>query len=170
VPYTPPELVPESIIPWPTPAPRVSPPPAAPPEMAAPDEPAEPLPESLMPPTPPPAEEEPARAATALDVPLHIPTARRAPSRTPPSKNAPPPPARGGGKRDSRTGGKAPKPPPPGSIDEQVVIDAVRLLKWGREWHELAEAIARIADRPGVVEVRKMLRTHKAEIERAAAE
>jgi hypothetical protein len=44
----------------------------------------------------------------------------------------------------------------------------VRLLKWGRAWHELAEAIARIADRPGVVEVRKCLRTHKVEIERAA--
>ena len=137
--------------------------------MAAPDEPEEPLPEALIPPSPPAVEEEPAAAPTTLDVPLHIPTARRAPSRTPPSKNAPPPP-RGGSKREARAGGKAPKPPPPGSIDEQVVIDAVRLLKWGREWHELAEAIARIADRPGVVEVRKMLRTHKAEIERAAAE
>jgi hypothetical protein len=51
-----------------------------------------------------------------------------------------------------------------------VVADAVRLVKWGRAWHELAEAIARIADRPGVVEVRKILRSHKAEIERASAE
>ncbi len=31
-----------------------------------------------------------------------------------------------------------------------VVKDAARLLSWGRDWHELPEAIARIADRPSV--------------------
>jgi len=73
------------------------------------------------------------------------------------------------GKRDPRPASpRQPRPPEADSIEAQIVADAVRLLKWGRAWHELAEAIARIADRPGVVEVRKCLRTHKVEIERAA--
>ena len=59
--------------------------------------------------------------------------------------------------------------PVAGTVEAQIVSDAVRLLKWGRQWHELASAISRIADRPGVVEVRKCLRTYKSEIERAAA-
>jgi len=46
----------------------------------------------------------------------------------------------------------------------------VRLLKWGREWHELAPAISRIAGRPGIVEIRRLLRTHKAAIEATAAD
>ena len=49
---------------------------------------------------------------------------------------------------------------------QQVVIaDAVRLLKWGREWHELVELIARMAERPSAAEIRRILRTQKAEIE-----
>ncbi len=98
---------------------------------------------------------------------------RTAPPRQPAAARAAPapPPPRAAGKREGRSGAsKAPKPPPPGSIDGQVLADAVRLIKWGRAWHELAEAIARIADRPGVVEVRKILRTHKIEIERQSAE
>jgi hypothetical protein len=58
----------------------------------------------------------------------------------------------------------------PQSPDAQVIADAVRLLKWGREWHELAPSIARMAGRPGIVEVRRLLRTHKAAIETAAGE
>ncbi|HUO96947.1 MAG TPA: hypothetical protein VMT92_12045 [Steroidobacteraceae bacterium] len=60
--------------------------------------------------------------------------------------------------------------PAPGSSEAQIFADAVRLLKWGRQWHELPEAISRTAGRPGVVEVRKCLRGFKAEIEKAAAE
>jgi hypothetical protein len=41
-------------------------------------------------------------------------------------------------------------------------------MKWGKPWHELAELIARIADRPSVPEIRKVLRTHKTEIETQA--
>jgi hypothetical protein len=44
----------------------------------------------------------------------------------------------------------------------------VRLLKWGKPWHELAELIARIADRPPAAEIRKVLRSHRSEIEKAA--
>lgn len=46
-----------------------------------------------------------------------------------------------------------------------VVKDAARLLSWGRDWHELPEAIARIADRPPVQQVRQILRSNKGVIE-----
>ena len=46
-----------------------------------------------------------------------------------------------------------------------VVKDATRLLTWGRAWHELPEAIARIADRPSAQQVRQILRGNKGVIE-----
>jgi hypothetical protein len=51
----------------------------------------------------------------------------------------------------------------------KIISDAVRLLKWGKPWHELAELIGRIAERPPVPEIRKVLRAHKADIESTAA-
>lgn len=56
-----------------------------------------------------------------------------------------------------------------GELKAKMIADAVRLLKWGKSWHELAELIGRIADRPAVPEIRKFLRTHKAEIESRVA-
>lgn len=50
-------------------------------------------------------------------------------------------------------------------MNELVVADAVRLLRWGRQWHELADLIARMAERPAPAEVRRILRTHKSSIE-----
>jgi len=50
----------------------------------------------------------------------------------------------------------------------QIMDDAVRLLKWGRQWHELGELISRLAGRPTVGEVRRALRTHRARIEATA--
>jgi hypothetical protein len=49
-----------------------------------------------------------------------------------------------------------------------VVKDAARLLSWGRAWHELPEAIARIADRPSLQQVRQILRSNKGAIEQRA--
>jgi len=130
-----------------------------------------------------PAQSAPPVAAAAPPVAAPVPSAPPPPpsrpvKQPPPAPSAPPATAAGSpatarpaAKRDARAGsGKHPKPVLPGSSESQVIADAVRLIKWGREWHELAEAIARIAGRPGVVEVRKCLRTHKAEIERAARE
>lgn len=57
----------------------------------------------------------------------------------------------------------------PSDLKSKIVADAVRLMKWGKPWHELAELIGRIADRPSVPEIRKVLRVHKAEIEAQAA-
>lgn len=52
-----------------------------------------------------------------------------------------------------------------------VITDAIRFLKWGKPWHELAELVSRIADRPGITQVRRILRTHRTDIEaRAGAE
>jgi hypothetical protein len=51
------------------------------------------------------------------------------------------------------------------SVHELVIADAVRLLKWGREWHELTELIARMAERPTAGEIRRILRNYKASIE-----
>jgi hypothetical protein len=55
-------------------------------------------------------------------------------------------------------------------IHNLVISDAVRLLNWGRPWHELAELIARIADRPKLPEVRRLLRSHRAAIEMRVAD
>jgi hypothetical protein len=50
-----------------------------------------------------------------------------------------------------------------------VFDDAVRLLRWGRKWHELGELISRLAGRPAVGDARRILRTHRKQIEAAAA-
>lgn len=57
---------------------------------------------------------------------------------------------------------------PTADLKATIVADAVRLMKWGKAWHELAELIARMADRPPAAEVRKVLRAHRAEIEQKA--
>jgi len=46
-----------------------------------------------------------------------------------------------------------------------VIADAVRLLGWGRQWHELAEMIARLAERPAPSEIRRVLRTYRDHID-----
>ncbi|MEQ1659786.1 MAG: hypothetical protein ABL896_13540 [Hylemonella sp.] len=56
----------------------------------------------------------------------------------------------------------------PDAVQKKVMADAVRLLKWGKEWHELVDLVARIADRPPAAEIRRILRSHKAEIEMQA--
>jgi len=76
-----------------------------------------------------------------------------------------PPPPRAATRREPAPG-KPGKGPAAGSPEAQIVADAVRLLKWGREWHELADSIARIADRPGAADIRKVLKTFRADIER----
>ena len=61
---------------------------------------------------------------------------------------------------------KVKKPPTTITQTEHVVIaDAVRLLGWGRQWHELAEMIARLAERPAPSEIRRILRTYREHID-----
>ena len=51
---------------------------------------------------------------------------------------------------------------------DQVIADAARLVQWGRKWYELAELIARMADRPPLPEVRRILKENKPAIEKKA--
>lgn len=50
-----------------------------------------------------------------------------------------------------------------------VIADAVRLLGWGRQWHELADMISRLAERPAPSEIRRILRTYRAQIDAVAS-
>jgi hypothetical protein len=54
------------------------------------------------------------------------------------------------------------------SAREQVIADAARLVQWGRKWYELPELIARMADRPTLPEVRRILKENKAAIDKKA--
>lgn len=60
--------------------------------------------------------------------------------------------------------------PPSASPEDEVLTDAVRLLSWGKAWHELPEAIERMADRPNATAVRKILKSARDEIERRVNE
>jgi hypothetical protein len=49
-----------------------------------------------------------------------------------------------------------------------VIADAVRLLGWGKQWHELSDMIARLAERPSPSEIRRILRTYRDQIDAVA--
>ena len=101
-----------------------------------------------------------------------------------PAKPAARPPA----KQPSRLGAAAKPAPPvkavgrgtakaPTSLEgpaeaarEQVIADAARLVQWGRKWYELPELIARMADRPPLPEVRRILKENKSAIDAKAGE
>ena len=55
---------------------------------------------------------------------------------------------------------------PAESAKEQVIADAARLVQWGRKWFELPELIARMADRPALQDVRRILKENKVAIEK----
>jgi hypothetical protein len=101
--------------------------------------------------TPPPA----ATAQVARNERKLTTTAKPAPKTPskPPVKKITPPPERTG---------------PSGAAREQVIADAARLVQWGRKWFELPELIARMADRPTLPEVRRILKENKAVIDKKA--
>jgi len=68
----------------------------------------------------------------------------------------------------ARAKGPAKPAPPPAeraaptdAVRAQVLGDAKRLMQWGRKWYELPELIARMADRPPLPEVRRILKESK---------
>jgi hypothetical protein len=69
------------------------------------------------------------------------------------------PPAKSAGKSKGESGGSS-------ESRDQVIADAQRLVQWGRKWYELPELIARMADRPSLPEVRRILKENKAAIEK----
>jgi hypothetical protein len=73
-----------------------------------------------------------------------------------------------GARGSGRTGGSEPPPSVSDDAVESVIADAVRLMQWGRKWYELAELISRMADRPGLPDVRRILKDRKSEIEKLA--
>jgi hypothetical protein len=67
----------------------------------------------------------------------------------------------------------APAPSPKAvalDLKGKILSDAVRLLKWGKQWHELPDLIERIGERPPAAEIRKVLRANKSEIEERAGQ
>jgi hypothetical protein len=78
--------------------------------------------------------------------------APRAPAKVPPKK----PPAQA-----ERAGSSE-------AARDQVIADAARLVQWGRKWFELPELIARMADRPSLPDVRRILKENKVAIEKKA--
>lgn len=96
--------------------------------------------------------------------------------------------ARHPGRQPARLGAAKPSPPvkagargaaraPSGALEgpaevarEQVIADAARLVQWGRKWYELPELIARMADRPPLPEVRRILKENKSAIDAKAGE
>jgi hypothetical protein len=77
-------------------------------------------------------------------------------------------------KQPARSLKPAGKPAPSGrdgpsdAAREQVIADAARLVQWGRRWYELPELIARMADRPSLPEVRRILKENKSAIDAKA--
>jgi len=57
---------------------------------------------------------------------------------------------------------------PSDAARDQVIADAARLVQWGRKWFELPELIARMADRPSLPDVRRILKENKVAIEKKA--
>lgn len=134
--------------------PAPTPMPPTPPVQARPTpKPADPEATREMPrPTPPSSQSDVTR-----EMPKVKPTPEPQPARKVEPKKAPPPVK------------PSAKPALPTSeIEKTVIADAVRLMGWGRTWHELAEGIARMADRPPQAEVRKILRANRALIEKSA--
>ena len=117
------------------------------------------------------ARQAPDSSATTREMPELAPARRRAPApvgtahvaRTE-RRSAPSAPARTASRQPARIA-------PPSDAEaarEQVIADAARLVQWGRKWYELAELIARMADRPPLPEVRRILKDNKTAIERKA--
>jgi hypothetical protein len=129
---------------------------------------AEPGNERPLSPQAPPAAPAPADSVTGTrEMPKFLASKQRAPTpaATPQvarneRKAAPKPAAKSAAK------GKAKHDDP----REQVIADAVRLVQWGRKWFELPELIARMADRPSLPEVRRILKENKAAIDKQAGD
>jgi hypothetical protein len=110
----------------------------------------------------------PPRSAPAASRPAPAP-ARSAPAPAAPKRtDSGKVPARAAAPAQARPGA-AKNAASPADARGKIIADAIRLLKWGKSWHELAELIERIAERPPAAEIRKVLRAHRTEIEEKAA-
>jgi hypothetical protein len=87
-----------------------------------------------------------------------------------PAAKQPAKPARPSAKPVPKTTPAAPpeRDGPSDAARAQVIADAARLVQWGRKWYELPELIARMADRPTLPEVRRILKENKSAIDAKA--
>jgi hypothetical protein len=92
----------------------------------------------------------------------HVPpaTASAQVARTERKRTAQPKPA-------TKTAAKQAAKPLSDAAHDQVIADAERLLQWGRKWFELPELIARMADRPPMPEVRRILNENRTLLEKS---
>jgi hypothetical protein len=115
----------------------------------------------------------PPRAATPAPSRAAIPSAARAaPAPAPASAkrtDGAKASARGAATPQARPAAAAKSTGPAADVRGKIIADAIRLLKWGKSWHELPELIERIAERPGAGEIRKVLRANRADIEQKAS-
>jgi hypothetical protein len=77
-------------------------------------------------------------------------------------------PARQAAKGAPKAAAPADRAGPSEAARDQVMADAARLMQWGRKWYEIAELIARMADRPSLPDVRRILRDNKSAIDKLA--
>ena len=83
-----------------------------------------------------------------------------------PASKLPAKPAKPGGKPAPKiTAAPSERDGPSDVAREQVIADAARLVQWGRKWYELPELIARMADRPSLPDVRRILKESKSAID-----
>jgi hypothetical protein len=97
----------------------------------------------------------------------------KAPNKHPPRLGAsvkPAPAPKPAGRAGQKNSAAAPSDSgnPSDAARAQVIADAARLVQWGRKWYELPELIARMADRPPLPEVRRILTENKAAIDEKA--
>jgi len=119
--------------------------------------------------TAPTATPAPTRPPTPAPAPA--PAAKRADGAKPPARAATP--TRAATPAQTRPAAVAAKNAAPAMSAElrgKIIADAIRLLKWGKSWHELPELIERIAERPPAGDIRKVLRANREEIEEKASQ
>ena len=111
------------------------------------------------------------RIKAVTPAPAPAPAAKRADGAKPPARAATP--TRAAAPAQTRPAAVAAKNAAPAMSAElrgKIIADAIRLLKWGKSWHELPELIERIAERPPAGDIRKVLRANREEIEEKASQ
>jgi hypothetical protein len=117
--------------------------------------------------TPPPVRTAPAPAPP----PAPTPAPKRTGVAKPPARAATPARATAAAQtRPAAAAAKSAAPAVSADLRGKIIADAIRLLKWGKSWHELPEAIERIADRPPAGDIRKVLRANREAIEEKASQ
>jgi hypothetical protein len=117
--------------------------------------------------TPPTAREAPSREQKRTEATRQMPVPPNSRAAVPLKEPPTPVPKREVRRETARPAIVKPKKAPATvtQTEHVVIADAVRLLGWGKQWHELAEVIARLSERPSPSEIRRILRTYRDQID-----